>query len=82
MSKSYRKSPFIGMAGDHSEKKNKRWANRVFRRMVREALKKEKEPVFDVRQVSNAATFHIDGKCLILPEYYDSLLEYRKEMQK
>lgn len=62
MGKSIKRTPIIGNCGDKSEKYDKQLANRAFRRRVKVALISDKEPVSDVRAVSNVWDFAKDGK--------------------
>ncbi len=61
MSRSYRKSPFVGVTCARSEKDNKRFANRRYRRRVSGALRKDSEPPL-IREVSNEWLFAKDGR--------------------
>ncbi len=61
MSRSYRKTPIFGNCICRSEKKDKRIANRAYRRIVRHCLKAGKELPLK-REVSNIWSFGKDGK--------------------
>ena len=60
MSRSYRKSPFIGTCGG-SDKFDKRISNRRLRRRVLECLERGEEPPV-LREVSDVWLFQKDGK--------------------
>ena len=62
MSRSKRKTQIHGITTAVSEKKNKRKANRKFRRMVRGSLKSKGENLPTLREVSNVENFAKDGK--------------------
>lgn len=61
MSRSYRKTPIFGNCIAHSEKEDKRLANRKWRRITKQAIKSEKEPPRQ-REVSDIWKFKKDGK--------------------
>lgn len=61
MSRSWRKNPYIGIAGD-SDKKDKQLANRRLRRRVKEELNKGREVLVSKRESSNVWSFSKDGK--------------------
>jgi len=63
MSRSRRKTPIFGNAG-HSEKQDKRLANRMFRRMekVKIAMEKFEELPLDMNEVMNVWSMSKDGK--------------------
>jgi len=69
MSRSFRKTPIIGMTNAASEKLEKRNANRRIRRRIRSALKTD--PLTDVlphwRELSDPWTMAKDGKQWIDP---------------
>lgn len=60
MSRSYKKHPAAKIAGK-SDKKDKRLANRVFRRLSKLLLKIGKEPLHRVRECYNTWSFSSDG---------------------
>jgi len=62
MSRSIKKTPIIGHCNCCSEKKDKRIANRKFRLSTKILLKKGKDPLFSIRQISNVWQFGKDGK--------------------
>lgn len=62
MSRSKKKTKIHGITTAVSEKKNKRKANRKFRRMIRERLKSKGENLPALREVSNVWDFDKDGK--------------------
>ncbi len=69
MSRSYRKTPIYGNAGD-SEKKDKRLANRKFRK-VKPTLENEDELPIDLDEVINKWSMSKDGKHYS-KEYYEA----------
>ena len=63
MSRSHRRTPVLGNVKARSEKKDKRWAQRVWRRQVRLALRRGQwECLPTLREVSNVWAFAKDGK--------------------
>jgi hypothetical protein len=64
MSRSYRKTPIAGIAAAASEKRDKQFAKRRLRRVVRQQLKDEpEEPVLPLkREVSDVWAMEKDGK--------------------
>ena len=63
MSRSYRKTPIIGMTNCNSEKRWKRYANRALRRTVKVELARgnwESLPL--LREISNVWAWGKDGK--------------------
>lgn len=75
MSRSYRKVPKRGIGAD-SDKKSKRYANRSYRRAVREALHRGNEVMPELREVSDVWDFEKDGKMRLDP------VRDRKSMRK
>jgi len=71
MSRSRRKNPFIGIAGD-SDKQDKRKANRKLRRVVKETLHMQDaddiENLPTAKEVSNVWSFTKDGKWRLDPD--------------
>jgi hypothetical protein len=63
MSRSYRKSPFMGITCCKSEKDDKRIANRRYRRRLRISIFNEIQPM--IREVSNVYLFGKDGRQFI-----------------
>ena len=77
MSRSYRKTPITGTTTAKSEKKDKRIANRRYRRKCDQALRNEEEmPVLN--EVSNVWEFAKDGKSY----YYDKTDKYYKQIMR
>jgi hypothetical protein len=75
MSRSYRKHDIHGIAG-HSEKKDKRQANRVLRHHIKRLLHADPEtesPLPVMREVSNVWNMGKDGK-----RYFGNLLLEKK----
>jgi hypothetical protein len=60
MSRSYKKSLAVKIAGK-SDKKDKRLANRLFRRLSKILLKMGKEPLHILKECSNTWSFSSDG---------------------
>ncbi len=75
MSRSRRKNKIRGITTAPSEKQSKLKANRKLRRMTKETLKKGKEVLPLLREISNQWNFEKDGK------KYDSNLP-EKELRK
>jgi hypothetical protein len=75
MSRSYRKTPIIGIAGD-SEKQDKKIANARFRKKERQALQQYRidNIPHDLNDVSNVWSMSKDGKQYLNPdgEYFKS----------
>jgi hypothetical protein len=69
MSRSYKKTPIYGNAGD-SEKKDKRLANRKFRK-IKPTLENEDELPIDLDEVMNKSSISKNGKHYS-KEYYDA----------
>ncbi|QEY23869.1 hypothetical protein [Neisseria animalis] len=76
MSKSYKTTPICGYTNAKSEKEDKRFANRKFRRCTRQLLKAGKEPPQNIRSVSNVYDFDKDGR------QYFSALKYPHLLRK
>ena len=66
MSRSYRKTPKAGIAGD-SDKEGKRKANRACRRAQNQAVKRGDESIPLLREVSDVWSMPKDGKITIDP---------------
>jgi len=65
MSRSYRHSPILGITAsgiNRSEKKDKRRANRKFRRLTHYCLKNDERLPVDLDEVSEVYTWTKDGK--------------------
>ena len=64
MSRSYRKTPIFGTTTADSEKKDKRLANRKYRRSVRQLVDEDlnDENIPDIREMSDVWSFDKDGK--------------------
>jgi hypothetical protein len=62
MSRSFRKTKIFGITTCESEKKDKRIANRKFRRKSKAAVKEGAEPPHDLAEVSSTWDFGKDGK--------------------
>lgn len=62
MSHSYRKTPIFGHTVSESEKKDKRRANRLLRRLSRAMIGQGEEELPNIRDVSNVWSFDKDGK--------------------
>lgn len=60
MSRSYKKHPAAKISGK-SDKKDKRLANRLFRRFSKILLKIGKEPLYRLKECSNTWCFNSDG---------------------
>jgi hypothetical protein len=69
MSRSFKKTPVCGITGARSEKRDKRRANRTYRRLCRARLRSTFE-LPQMREVSNVWSFAKDGKICFDP-YYD-----------
>lgn len=62
MSRSYKKTNISSNTCAESEKDDKRRANRVFRRRSKEKIKNNKEPLYDINEISDPWLFAKDGK--------------------
>ncbi|MCU0437460.1 MAG: hypothetical protein MUC49_06050 [Raineya sp.] len=62
MSRSKKKTPIIGITSSETEKEDKKLANRKFRKVVKAQIKKEKDILALVKEVSNVWSFAKDGK--------------------
>ena len=60
MSRSKKKIPILGNCGG-SDKQDKRKANRIYRRVIKELIAKDKE-LPQIREISNVWSFNKDGK--------------------
>ena len=61
MSRSFKKTPICGIAGN-SDKEDKRLANRSLRRKTKMDIKGEKEVLPELREVSDVWSMKKDGK--------------------
>ena len=79
MSRSYKKMPISGFTTAKSEKEDKRFANRLFRRASRNRIKSNREPFYRLREVCDVWDFAKDGKM-----YYDkeAVKKYPKVLRK
>lgn len=75
MSRGRKKNPFVNNAGS-SNREDKRKSNRIFRRVSKIQLIKEKEPPKNIREVSDEWCFAGDGKCRMNPDnpYYNKMI--------
>lgn len=62
MSRSYRKTPITGITTARSEKEDKRFCNRKWRRMVKEALYYNREVMPSQREAMDVWSMGKDGK--------------------
>ena len=62
MSRSRKKTPKTGITTAGTEKKNKREANRKFRRVTKIQVKKGDSQFTDIKEISNVWSFDKDGK--------------------
>ncbi len=62
MSRSHKKNKFQAITNAHSEKQNKREANRKFRRVTKLAVQKQKSVLPKLRETSSVWGFDKDGK--------------------
>jgi hypothetical protein len=62
MSRSRKKSLIQGITTCESEKKDKRFANRAFRRRVKIKLSSDEEILPAIKEISNVWSFGKDGK--------------------
>ena len=94
MSRSFKKHPFTAVCCYFSNKKDKIIANRLFRRISKQRLKLDKDPLYSLKECSDTWNFESDGLASYHPKsYYNHLLErgyteddinelYRKQMSK
>ncbi len=77
MSRSWRKTPIMGNCG-HSEKDDKRIANRALRAAARQAIARLSDVFPLLRETSNRLTMNKDGKHYFGPSgrkiYWDTVL--------
>lgn len=69
MGKSIAKHPKISWVCYFSNKKDKRIANRLFRRISKYKIKSGKEPLYDLKECSDTYNFDSDG----LPHWENNL---------
>lgn len=74
VSRSSRKRPFAGITLSESEKKDKAFAHRKFRRAVGVALSKEVDPLPDESQFGSSYSFSKDGKRQFDPAKHPELV--------
>lgn len=60
MSRSFKKHPAIKIAGK-SDKQDKRFANRLFRKISKRLMRLGKEPLHFLKECSNTWSFSSDG---------------------
>ena len=79
MSRSYKKTQISGFTTAKSEKEDKRFANRLFRRASRNRIKSNREPFYRLREVCDVWDFAKDGRV-----YYDkeAVKRYPKVLRK
>lgn len=79
MSRSKRKTPKTGLTTAESEKKDKVFAHRKFRRASKVKIKSNKEPLIHLNEISDIWNFAKDTK-----KYYDKedLERYPKAIRK
>ena len=81
MSRSFKKTPIVGIAG-HSEKQDKRLGNRKFRKMAKHAIKQGKlnKLPYDMDSVQDVWSMSKDGKIYLHKdsEYFKSNVWKRK----
>lgn len=94
MSRSHKKNPFMAVCCYFSNKKDKIIANRLFRRISKNRLRKGEYPLYSLKEVSDTWNFASDGLAYYHPkDYYNYLLKlgytqnyidelYRKQMSK
>lgn len=79
MSRSYRKKPICGVTTAKSEKKDKRLVNRLFRRASRNRIKSNRDPFYNLKEISDIWDFAKDGKVY----YCDKMItKYPKILRK
>jgi len=62
MSRSRKRTPILFSASQASEKQDKRWANRRFRRLVRVKVANQHEALSILREVADVWDFRKDGR--------------------
>lgn len=62
MSRSYKHTTISGITTATSEKRDKKLANRRFRRISRHRVRTETEPLIDLDEISDIWDFQKDGK--------------------
>jgi hypothetical protein len=74
MSRSRRKHPFTAFTTSSSDKRDKRRANRKFRRKERVAIVNDEQPPENTEEVSDVYTFSKDGKHMFDEEEHPNLM--------
>ena len=74
MTRSRKKTPICGHTCRESEKKDKRYANRAFRKRTHDAIASGNEPPRDIAEVSEVWTFAKDGKQYLDPEQFPGVI--------
>lgn len=77
MGKSYRKNDYSGWTKKESEKREKRLANRAFRKHNKQ-VESEEDYYYDLKEISDNWTFSKDGK-----HYFGNLdKEWKKKLRR
>jgi hypothetical protein len=74
MSRSRRKTPITGMTTSKSEKEEKRWHNRVWRRKVRQAIHRGDDILPDKDEIMTTWEMAKDGKQHFNPRKHPDLM--------
>ncbi len=81
MSRSRKYHTFIKICGSDSNKKDKTIANRKFRKINKLRIKVDKEPLHNLKEISNTYCFNSDGLAFYISkkeyEQYRNLLSSR-----
>lgn len=68
MSRSYKHTTISAITTAQSEKKDKRLANRRFRRISKHRVRIDAEPLIDLNEISDIWDFQKDGKRYFFPD--------------
>ena len=68
MSRSYKHTTISAITTAQSEKRDKRLANRRFRRISKHRVKIDAEPLIDLNEISDIWDFQKDGKRYFFPD--------------
>lgn len=68
MGRSYKHTTISGITTAQSEKRDKRLANRRFRRISRHRVRIEAEPLINLDEISDVWDFQKDGKRYFFPD--------------
>ncbi|MGD9724889.1 MAG: hypothetical protein AB7V39_00575 [Nitrospiraceae bacterium] len=82
MSRSFRKRPYVSLFGYRSEKDWKQISSRVFRRVSKQAIQQDQEPLHRDDEAVNKYSFPSDGTKGWRKDGWWSPAELKKQMRK